>query len=48
MEYLFDFGDNWKFDLQLEQINTEDTRQEYVEIIESFGIAPEQYPAYED
>jgi Plasmid pRiA4b ORF-3-like protein len=48
IEYLFDFGDNWKFDLQLEQINVEDTRQEYVEIIDSFGIAPEQYPEYED
>jgi Plasmid pRiA4b ORF-3-like protein len=48
MEYLFDFGDNWKFEIQLEQINADDTRQEYVEILESFGIAPEQYPEYED
>jgi Plasmid pRiA4b ORF-3-like protein len=48
MEYLFDFGDNWKFDVRLEQINAEDTRQEYVEILDSFGTAPEQYPDYED
>lgn len=48
MEYLFDFGDNWKFDILLEQIHQEDTRQEYVEILDSFGTAPEQYPDYED
>jgi hypothetical protein len=48
MEYLFDFGDNWKFDIRLEQINSEDTRQEYAEILDSFGTAPEQYPNYED
>jgi hypothetical protein len=48
MEYLFDFGDNWKFDVRLEEIHSEDTRQEYVEILDSFGTAPEQYPDYED
>ncbi len=46
MEYLFDFGDNWKFDLRLEQIHPEDTRQEYTEILDSFGTAPEQYQSY--
>jgi hypothetical protein len=43
MEYLFDFGDNWEFQLQIEEV-TPDTRPGYGEIIASQGKAPEQYP----
>jgi hypothetical protein len=43
MEYLFDFGDNWEFQLLLEEV-TPDTRPGYGEIIGSKGKAPEQYP----
>ncbi len=44
MEYLFDFGDNWEFEVLLESVDEEDEREEYAEIIESKGKAPEQYP----
>ncbi len=47
MEYLFDFGDNWEFQLQLEEIKS-DLRPGYGEIIASEGKAPEQYPDWED
>lgn len=43
MEYLFDFGDNWEFQLLLEEIKP-DIRPGYGEIITSQGKAPEQYP----
>lgn len=48
MEYVFDFGDHWEFQLQLEGINTADQRLDYGEIVASKGKAPEQYPDYED
>jgi hypothetical protein len=47
MEYLFDFGDNWEFQLQLEEIKPE-LRICYGEIIARKGKAPEQYPDWED
>jgi hypothetical protein len=47
MEYLFDFGDNWEFQLQLEEIKS-DLRPKYGEIIASEGKAPEQYPDWEE
>jgi hypothetical protein len=47
MEYLFDFGDNWEFQLQLEEIKP-DLPPGYSEIIASEGKAPEQYPDWEE
>ncbi|MEL6929579.1 MAG: plasmid pRiA4b ORF-3 family protein [Cyanobacteria bacterium J06600_6] len=46
MEYLFDFGDNWEFQLQLEEIQP-DIRPDYGEIIASHGEAPPQYPDWD-
>jgi hypothetical protein len=46
MTFLFDFGDNWEFDLLLEAIEP-DRVIDKVEILETHGEAPEQYP-YED
>ncbi|MFM2315544.1 MAG: hypothetical protein RLZZ04_4822, partial [Cyanobacteriota bacterium] len=43
MEYLFDFGDNWEFQLLLEEIKP-DICPGYGEMIASHGKAPEQYP----
>ena len=43
MEYLFDFGDCWEFQLQLEEIKP-DVRADYSEVIASHGEAPPQYP----
>lgn len=44
MTYIFDFGDWWEFDVQLEQIQADNSRLGYAEIIESHGDAPKQYP----
>lgn len=48
--YLFDFGDNWQFLLQV--IAIEDTREiaagHTFELIKTKGEAPEQYPNWED
>lgn len=48
MKYVFDFGDHWEFQLQLEEINRDDLRPDFGEIIASKGKAPEQYPDYDD
>jgi len=46
--YLFDFGDEWKFDVKLEKILHSDTLPAKPLIIESRGTALEQYPDFED
>jgi hypothetical protein len=43
MAYVFDFGDNWQFDILLEAIDPPKPEMERAEIIESHGKAPEQY-----
>jgi hypothetical protein len=48
MIYNYDFGDNWEFAVTLERIDPPNTRQKRAEIIESKGVAPEQYPGWED
>ena len=45
---IFDFGDWWEFDLKLEKIEPDEKRTDYGAIIESKGLAPEQYPSWED
>lgn len=48
MLFLFDFGDNWKFDVLLERIEPmNETRQE-PELLEVHGKAPEQYPNWDE
>jgi hypothetical protein len=41
--YLFDYGDMWRFRVELEEIHTEGTKPGKPEIIESKGKSPEQY-----
>lgn len=48
MKYIFDFGDNWEFKIELEDIQSDDTRINYAEILESHGKSPEQYPDWSD
>lgn len=43
MTFLFDFGDNWKFHVKLEQIDLMHTEKD-VRVIEEHGDPPEQYP----
>jgi len=42
--YLFDFGDQWEFNVQLLEIKTEEKLLQRPQILEAHGKAPEQYP----
>ncbi len=44
MEYLFDFGDQWRFDVKLEGIDSADARVKKPKILEKRGQSPPQYP----
>lgn len=48
MEYLFDFGDSWRFDCTLERIDPPDPQLRAPQLLESHGEAPPQYPGYEE
>src|SRR5262249_45343774 len=44
MEFLFDFGDCWKFTVKLESIEPPQKKLKAPRILEKHGKAPEQYP----
>ena len=44
--YLFDFGDEWRFWVELKEIREDSRKLPEPEVIESKGAAPEQYPSY--
>ena len=44
MTYLFDFGDNWEFEVKLERIEPGDARRRKPVVLDAHGRAPEQYP----
>jgi hypothetical protein len=46
MTFLFDFGDSWEFDVNLEQIDVNKTGEAV--LLEIHGKAPEQYPRWDD
>jgi hypothetical protein len=46
MEYLYDFGDHWEFDVMLESI--ESPKLKKPKLIEERGKAPQQYPSWDD
>ena len=46
MTFLFDFGDNWKFNLVLEQVDPDMDMDDPV-ILEGHGEPPEQYPKWD-
>jgi hypothetical protein len=43
MEYVFDFGDDWRFNIQLEAIDPPNPKIKKAKIIESHGKPPDQY-----
>lgn len=47
IEFVFDFGDNWEFDLMLESINPDEVGK-VTRILETKGEAPEQYPNWDE
>jgi hypothetical protein len=44
LEYLFDFGDQWRFEVRLERIDPPDARLSKPKLLEERGAAPPQYP----
>lgn len=45
MTFLFDFGDNWKFGVTLEQVDPDHVNRKST-VLESHGKSPEQYPGW--
>ncbi len=43
MTFWFDFGDNWKFQILLEEINSPDAKIKHSQLLQSSGKAPQQY-----
>lgn len=48
MKFLYDFGDNWEFQVTLEEIRQERKKLKYPKIIDEHGKAPDQYPDWDD
>ena len=46
--YLFDFGDNHRFEIEVVDFGTVDKSKDYPVVFESKGKAPEQYPDYDE
>ncbi|MCP4113122.1 MAG: plasmid pRiA4b ORF-3 family protein [Desulfobacteraceae bacterium] len=47
MEYLYDFGDRWKFKVELEKIEPDEPEIKEPAVVESAGESPEQYEYWE-
>lgn len=48
IEYTFDFGDNWKFEVLLEEIKPPDRKLKVPAVLASHGQAPQQYPNWDE
>jgi Plasmid pRiA4b ORF-3-like protein len=48
MKFWYDFGDNWKFKVELETITPTDPQFTHPTLLESHGKAPQQYRDYSD
>jgi hypothetical protein len=46
--YLFDYGDEWRFNVRVHAINPNAPEGDYPRIVESVGEAPEQYPSWDE
>ncbi len=47
MLFLFDYGDNWLFVVELKGFGEKEVKTKYPKIIKRIGKAPEQYPEIE-
>jgi Plasmid pRiA4b ORF-3-like protein len=45
MTFLFDYGDEWRFTVQLVRFGVAESKRTYPRILKKTGRAPEQYPA---
>jgi len=48
MLFYFDYGDGWRFLVELKDIREADLKTSYPTLLEKFGPNPEQYPPLED
>lgn len=48
LRFLFDYGDNWLFAVELLDITTKKENTKYSQILKKVGQAPEQYPQLEE
>jgi Plasmid pRiA4b ORF-3-like protein len=48
MTFLFDYGDNWEFRVELIGQNAKEREAKYPRVLKKVGRAPEQYPQEED
>lgn len=48
MMFLFDYGDEWRFVVELKAFSEESANTEYPRVIKKVGQAPEQYPETEE
>jgi Plasmid pRiA4b ORF-3-like protein len=48
MIFLFDFGANWEFKVELESVVSEENKLSEPVVLESKGKSPEQYPEFEE
>ncbi len=48
MTFLFDYGDEWEFDVELENVDTKKSRLKHPKLIAKGGKAPRQYDYEED
>jgi hypothetical protein len=46
--YLFDYGDQWEFQVEVEDVRQEGKKPRRPKIVEERGKAPEQYPMYDE
>ncbi len=48
MEFLYDFGENWKFQILLEEIKEGSKKPGHPKVIDEYGEPPEQYPDWKN
>jgi len=48
MTFLFDFGDEWEFEVTLEEVGPVDRRIKKPKLLEAHGKAPVQYQSWEE
>ena len=48
MTFLFDYGDNWEFRVELIGESTKERGAKYPRVVKKVGTAPEQYPEEEE
>ncbi len=44
----FDFGDDWRFEVDLEKIEPVNSRRKRPKLVERYGTPPEQYPSWDE